>query len=124
MTEPGSTVAIASATAAGVGLTSLMLGVDGSALVGAFGGALFFVVFAGDLRLRTALGYLLASWVFGYFAAGEVVGREWLGTSGIAAFIGALLCVVICTGLLEWLKGGKPPFWLRFILDLGGKKDG
>lgn len=123
MTEPGS-AAVAVSAVAGVGLASLMPGVDGNAVVGAFAGALFFVVFAGDLRLRAAIGYLLASWVFGYFAAGEIVSRAWASTSGIAAFFAAMLCVVICTGLLEWLKGGKAPFWLRFILNRGSKQDG
>ncbi|MBP5058932.1 hypothetical protein HUS95_27815, partial [Pseudomonas chlororaphis] len=54
-----------------VGMTtaSLIPGVDVNAVVGAFAGAMFFVVFAKELTAWARLGYFIASWVAGYYVA-------------------------------------------------------
>ncbi|VTL97355.1 Uncharacterised protein [Pseudomonas aeruginosa] len=67
MSEPSSAASAASAMA-GVGLAMYLPGIDGNALLGGFGGAIFFVVFARDYNTLTRLGYLLVSWVGGYYA--------------------------------------------------------
>ncbi len=64
MSEPSSAASAASAMA-GVGLAMYLPGIDGNALLGGFGGAIFFVVFARDYNALTRLGYLLVSWVGG-----------------------------------------------------------
>ncbi|WP_428480997.1 putative holin, partial [Pseudomonas chlororaphis] len=48
---------------------SLIPGVDVNAVVGAFAGAMFFVVFAKELTAWARLGYFIASWVAGYYVA-------------------------------------------------------
>ncbi len=123
MAEPGTDTAVALSAMSGVGLVA-MPGVDAGAVVGGFGGALFFVAFARDPSFLASFGYLLSSWVFGYFVADEITARGLLGHSGLAAMIGALVFVVLATGLLEWLKGGKPPFWFRYLPWIGGRRDG
>jgi len=123
MAEPGTGAAVAVSAVAGMGLVA-MPGVDASAVVGGFGGALFFVVFARDPSFWASVGYLLSSWVFGYFVAAEIIARGLLNRSGLAAMVGALVFVVLATGLLQWLKGGKAPFWFRYLPGLGGKRDG
>lgn len=124
MAEP-SIGAIAVPAVIGISAATLLPGVDLNAVIGAFAGAMFFVVFARELSIWARAGYLVASWVFGYFVAIELMSRAWAKTSGLAAFIGALFCVVVCVSLLEWVQGGKTPGWLRFIADrIGGGRNG
>lgn len=100
-------------------------GIDGNALLGGFGGAIFFVVFARDYNALTRLGYLLVSWVGGYYAGIEALGRGLTQTSGMAAFVAATLCVTGGIGMLEWMRGGELPNWMRGLLRRrGGKSDG
>jgi len=103
-----------------VGLTtaSLVPGVDTNAVIGAFAGALFFMVFAKDRSAWERLGYFVASWIVGYYVAGEVIGQAWAKTSGLVAFFGALFTVVICVSLLEWIQGGKLPGWLGYVINV------
>ena len=123
MAEP-STGALAVTAAVGMTTASLIPGIDVNAVVGAFAGAMFFVVFARELTPWSRFGYFLASWVLGYYVSSEVMGRNWATTSGLVAFFGALFCVVICISLLEWVQGGKTPGWLRFIADRFGGRNG
>lgn len=120
MSEAG---AIAAAGAVGFG-GGYLLGIDVNALIGAFAGAMFFVVQAKDLSVLTRIGYFLVSWIFGYYIAGELVGKQWVETSGLVAGIGALLCVYVGISLLEWVQGGKTPGWLRFVAGRFGGRDG
>lgn len=125
MAEPSSGAVLASAGIIGVTAASLSPGVDVNAVVGAFAGAMFFVVFAKDLTPLARLGYFIASWVAGYYVASEVVGRGWAGTSGLVAFVGALLCVTVCISLLVWFGGGKMPGWLLWLAErFGGSRNG
>lgn len=124
MFEPSSAASAASAMA-GVGLAMYLPGIDGNALLGGFGGAIFFVVFARDYNALTRLGYLLVSWVGGYYAGIEALGRGLTQTSGMAAFVAATLCVTGGIGMLEWMRGGELPSWMRGLLRRrGGKSDG
>lgn len=124
MTEPSIAVAMAGGVA-GAGVAMIVPGVDGNALIGGFGGAIFFVVFARDYQPLTRVGYLLVSWVGGYYTAVEAVSRGISQTSGAVAFVAATLCMTAGVGLLEWMRGGQLPSWLRTILRRGaGGKDG
>jgi hypothetical protein len=123
MAEPSS-AAVAAAAVVGVTAASFVPGIDVNAVVGSFAGAMFFVVFAKELTPIARFGYFIASWILGYYVASEMIGREWARTSGLAAFFGALFCVVVCISLLEWVQGGKTPGWLRFIADRFGGRNG
>ncbi len=122
MAEPSGAVAVAGLV--GIGASALIPGIDANAVIGAFAGAIFFVVYAKDISAWARLGYFAASWIVGYYVAGEFIGREWARTSGLAAFGGALFCVAVGTSLLEWVQGGKTPGWLRFIADRFGGRNG
>ncbi|QLG95292.1 hypothetical protein HZF02_26615 [Pseudomonas yamanorum] len=128
MAEPSSGAVVAAQAAVGVaGVTtvSLVPGVDVNAVVGAFAGAMFFVVYAKDLKPLARLGYFIASWILGYYVASEIIGRNWAATSGLVAFFGAMLCVGVGISLLEWFDGGKMPGWLRWFADrFGGRRNG
>lgn len=115
---------VAAAGVVGIGGASLVPGVDLNAVVGAFAGAMFFVVYAKDLSHWARIGYFLVSWILGYYIAVEIVGREWAKSSGLIAGVGALFCVVVGISLLEWVQGGKTPGWLRFIADRFGGRNG
>lgn len=95
-------------------MAALVPGVDINAVVGAFAGALFLVVFSRDLGALARVGYLVSSWIFGYFVASEAVSKSLVQSSGLAAFVGGLLCVAISISLLEWIQSGKSPWWFRF----------
>ena len=125
MAEPSSGAVLAGAGVIGVTAVSLWPGVDVNAVIGAFAGAMFLVVYAKDLTPLARLGYFIASWVAGYYVASEIIGREWARTSGLVAFFGALFCVAVCISLLEWIGGGKAPGWLQWLLSLrGGRPNG
>ena len=68
MAEP-STGALAVTAAVGMTTASLIPGIDVNAVVGAFAGAMFFVVFARELTPWSRFGYFLASWVLGYYVS-------------------------------------------------------
>lgn len=108
-------VAPAAAGAGGIALAALIPGVDINAVIGAFAGALFLVVFSKDLSVMARLGYLVSSWIFGYFAATELTARVSMQSTGLAAFVGGLLCVAISISLLEWVQAGKAPAWLGLL---------
>ncbi len=73
MAEPTSSGAVAAAGAVGLTATAIIPGVDVNAVIGGFAGALLFVLWAHDLTIARRVGYLLASWVGGYYAATEAV---------------------------------------------------
>lgn len=123
MAEPVTSAAVPAAVgASGIVLAALIPGVDVNAVIGSFAGALFLVVFSADLSVPKRVGYLVSSWIFGYFAATELAARQMMQSTGLAAFIGGLLCVGICIGLLDWMQTGKSPWWFR--LARRGGKDG
>ncbi|AIC20593.1 hypothetical protein EY04_17265 [Pseudomonas chlororaphis] len=124
MAEPSAGV-MAGTAVVGMTTASLIPGVDVNAVVGAFAGAMFFVVFAKELTAWARLGYFIVSWVAGYYIAIEVMVREIAKASGLAALFGAMFCVAIGISLLEWVGGGKIPGWLQWLLDLrGGRPNG
>ncbi|HGN6735795.1 TPA: phage holin family protein [Pseudomonas aeruginosa] len=125
MAEPTSSGAVAAAGAVGLTATAIIPGVDVNAVIGGFAGALLFVLWAHDLTMARRLGYLLVSWVGGYYAGIEALGRGLTQTSGMAAFVAATLCVTGGIGMLEWMRGGELPSWMRGLLRRrGGKSDG
>lgn len=123
MAELSTATAIGASAVTGAGLVVLP-GVDVGAVVGAFAGALFFVIFANDRSFKASLGYLVSSWIFGYFMAVQSIEGEWVVIPPLVALGSAVVFVIAATGFLEYMQGGKAPFWFRFIPGLGAKKDG
>ncbi|MFJ3372942.1 putative holin [Pseudomonas sp. NPDC086251] len=122
MAELNSAAAIGASAVTGLGLAAFP-GIDVGAVVGGFAGALFFVVFAGDKSFKASMGYLMSSWIAGYFFAVEITSRGLAINSGLSALAGSMVFVIAATGFLEWMRGGQPPFWFRFIPGFKGKKD-
>lgn len=100
MTEPTSTGGLM-ALATSVGLASLMPGIDGDALIGAFAGATLFVVSAKNLPLWKRLVYLCISVIAGYLGSGEVMGLFKLQSAGLAAFFCAACAITVTLAMIE-----------------------
>lgn len=103
MTEPTS-VSSGIMIATGVGLASVLPGIDGDALIGAFAGATLFVVTVAKLSLWLRLVYLPISIVAGYQAAPEVLRWLPLKSSGVAAFAVAACAITLTLALIECAK--------------------
>lgn len=108
--------ASAGVAATGITIASFFPGLHLDTVVGSFGGALFFVLFAKNISLTQRMGYLVVGWIGGYLASSETAILNWF-TPGVASFIGGVLCVTICISLLEAFQTGKPPKWLTWILE-------
>ena len=67
LTTAGASLAVG---ATGLTIASLFPGVDLSSVIGAFGGAFFFILFAKDISAWQRAGYLIVGWIGGYFGAG------------------------------------------------------
>lgn len=116
---------VASSTAActvvgfgGIAAAACMPQIDLNAVVGSFVGSLVFVLWAKELSLLQRVGYLIAGWVGGYFAAAEILAQAWTKTSGITSFGCGLVTVLASVGILEYLKTGK---WMAQLLAAIGR---
>lgn len=98
---------------AGIGIASYFPGIDLSAVVGAFGGAFFFILFAKDINNLQRVGYLVVGWIGGYFGAAELLSLAWTRTSGFSSFIAGLVCIVVCISIIEAIQTGTWPAWLQ-----------
>ncbi|MCY1391384.1 putative phage holin [compost metagenome] len=116
MAEPGSGSIAVAGLLGTLGVALAVPGVDMNAVVGSFGGALFFVLWARDLSVLARMGYLLVSWIGGYVSAAEAIGRGWTDYSGLPALISAALIVTALVGMIEWMRGGQAPGWLRIVI--------
>ncbi|MDQ8035391.1 MAG: phage holin family protein [Bordetella sp.] len=103
MTEPTS-VSSGFVIATGVGIASIIPGIDGDALIGAFAGATLFVVTATKLPLWQRVVYLAISVVAGYQGAPEIISRGLLQSSGVAAFLCSACAITLTLGLIERAK--------------------
>lgn len=106
---------------AGVAVASCLPQIDLNAVVCSFVGALIFVLWAKELSTIQRVGYLLAGWVGGYYAAAEVLAQAWTKTSGIAAFGCSLITVLVSISVLETFSTGKLPKWLTELPAAIGK---
>ncbi len=104
MAEPTSTTAAAGSLLVSLGLASLLPGIDGNALIGAFAGATLFVLSANEYSLLTRLGYMAVSLVMGYLSAPEITARLPIEETGVAAFIAGLSCVYLGLKLQDQIK--------------------
>lgn len=104
MAEP-STTAVAAGTV-GVTLASLMIGVDVSALIGAFAGASLFVVSARELSIIERLVYLLISILMGYLVGPKLSTHFWPSweSTALPAFLTAVAVVTFALRVIEGVK--------------------
>jgi hypothetical protein len=114
LTSAGASLAVGGA---GITLASLLPGVDLQAVIGSFGGAFFFILFAKDISAWQRAGYLLVGWIGGYFGAAELLSLAWTKTSGFSSFVAGLFCVAIGISLIEAFQTGKPPRWLQWVIN-------
>lgn len=124
MGEPSSTSIGLAGLFASLGLGAMFPNLDLAALVGAFGGAFFYVVFAKDMPIFRRVGYLFVGWIGGYFGAAEAIGWEWTRTTGLVAMGCGAVCVVFLAGLVEWVETGTMPRILRWFFSLRSGKGG
>jgi hypothetical protein len=104
MAEPSTTAATVVATT-GIGLAAMFPGIDGNALIGAFAGATLFVMSARELTLWVRGAYLLISLIMGYLSAPELVNHLPIQATGVAGFLGGLLCITVTAPLVRRLEG-------------------
>lgn len=104
MAEP-STTAVAAGTA-GLTLASLLIGLDVSALIGAFAGASLFVVSARELSIIERLIYLLISILMGYLVGPTLARHFWPSwdTTALPAFLTAVAVVTFSLRVIEGVK--------------------
>lgn len=112
MAEPTTTTTLA-LIAAGVSVATLVPGIDGNAIVGAFAGAALVALHAREVSIGARLGYLVVSWIIGYLAAPEVAHRVGLTATGVAAFLAAALAIAVTVQLMERIKNIDFTSWLR-----------
>jgi hypothetical protein len=91
--EPTSSAASAWATMSAVAITSILPGVNGDALIGAFAGAVVFALHAKDLPIIKRLIYMMLSILLGYMGAGEVMHWTGIQSHTIAALVASALIV-------------------------------
>ncbi|AYN21578.1 putative holin [Alcaligenes aquatilis] len=84
--EPTSSAVSAGVAMGAVAATSLLPGVNGDALIGAFAGAVVFALQAKELGLLKRMAYMLISILIGYLGAGEVMTHTGLRSWTLAAF--------------------------------------
>ena len=124
MGEPSSTSIALAGVAASLGLGAAFPDLDLAALVGAFGGAFFYVVWARDIGITRRVGYLFVGWIGGYLASAEAIGQEWTRTTGLVALGCGAVCIVFLAGLIGWVETGTPPRFLRWVLSIRFGKGG
>jgi len=112
MAEPTSTTTLAS-LAAGVSAATLLPGIDGNAIIGAFAGAALVALNAKDVAWPSRVIYLVISWIVGYLAAPEVAARAGLHQTGVAAFLASAFAIAVTVNLLERVKTIDLNSWLR-----------
>lgn len=106
MPEPTSTttVGITLTAAFGITLASLLNGIDGNALIGAFAGAALFVISSREHGPWYRFAYLLISVIMGYKTAPEITSHTFLEQTAVAAFVAGLLCVTVSMMAIEAVK--------------------
>lgn len=97
MVEPTSSAASAATAMGAVVITSILPGVNGDALIGAFAGAVVFALHAKDITLTKRLVYMVVSILLGYMGSDEVMRNTGIQSDAIASF--ALSAVIVTLAL-------------------------
>jgi hypothetical protein len=112
MTEPTTATSLA-LVAAGFSVATLLPGMDGNAVIGAFAGAALVALHARDVSSVSRGIYLVISWVMGYLAAPAVARLSGLQETGVAAFLAAAMVIAVTLQLLDRVKTIDITSWLR-----------
>jgi hypothetical protein len=107
MPDPGTSTALTIGTGAGIGIASIVLGINPDAAIGAFAGATLFITSARELAIGTRFIYLLISIVMGYYLAGEIQRHTGIEAPGVAGFIGGLSAISIGLLIIKEFQGGE-----------------
>lgn len=117
MAEPTSTTVVVATATAGVGLATLVPGMDGNALFGAVIGGALIALNQKDLRAWQRITGLLVSVGAGYVSASEVVAQTPITQTGPAGFVGAIIVVPLALKVLEMIEKNDfasiAPSWLK-----------
>lgn len=96
---------VSAATAMGtVALASILPGVNGDALIGAFAGAVVFALHAKDVSIPKRIVYMIVSILLGYLGAGEVMRHTGLQSHTLAAFGLSAVVVTIALASIDKIK--------------------
>lgn len=102
--EPTSSAVSAGLAFGTVALTSMLPGVNGDALIGAFAGAVVFAMHTKDVALVKRLVYMVVSFVVGYLAAPEVMHWTGLRSDSVSAFAASALIVTAALAGIDKIK--------------------
>ncbi|MFJ9531264.1 putative holin [Herbaspirillum sp. NPDC101396] len=111
-----------SSTAAGflmvgsVSAVTILAGLDGAALIGAFAGAAVFVLRSKDMAVIARALYFIVSMVAGYLTSPELMRLVAIHDRSVASLIAATLVVTILNKGLDW--AGNINF-ADFMINLG-----
>jgi len=102
--EPTSSAVSAGAAMGAVAITSMLPGVNGDALIGAFAGAVVFALHAKEVSIIKRLIYMAISFVVGYLAAPEVMRYTGLQSYTIAAFAASAMIVTAALAGIDKIR--------------------
>lgn len=114
MAEPTTTSTIA-LVATGVSIATLIPGIDGNAIIGAFAGAALMALHAREVSMLSRIAYFGISWIMGYLAAPMAMRQIHLQESGVASFIAAAIIIALTVQLIERIKTINPASWLNWL---------
>ncbi len=107
MAEPAATTTAATATAT-VAILALLPGVDAAVVLGAFSGAVVFVMASDELTPAKKIGFFLPAFFAGLLGAGtgvKVIESALFGSVAVSPGVGALVVATTAVKLLIWLLG-------------------
>lgn len=107
MAEPAATTTAATATAA-VAILALLPGVDAAVVLGAFSGAVVFVMASDELSSAKKIGFFLPAFFAGLLGAAtgvKAIEAVLLGNLSVSPGVGALVVATTAVRLLIWLLG-------------------
>ena len=114
MVEPTSSAASAATAMGAVAITSLLPGVNGDALIGAFAGAVVFALHAKDISMAKRLVYMAVSILLGYMGAEEVIRHTGVQSYTIAAFGLSAVIVTLALASIDRIRNFDiTSFWKR-----------
>lgn len=87
-----------------VAVTSMLPGVNGDALIGAFAGAVVFALHAKDISIVKRLAYMIISILIGYLGAGEVMHWTGMQSPAVSAFAASALIVTAALAGIDKIR--------------------
>jgi hypothetical protein len=107
MAEPAATTT-AAVSLTGVAILALLPGVDAAVVLGAFSGAVVFVMASDELTAAKKIGFFLPSFFAGLLGAStgvKVIESALFGGVAVSPGVGALVVATTAVKLLIWLLG-------------------